>query len=96
MKTLYSFFSIVILFFSFTYTEAAETVIKARLLGGIRTLDAAKIRNMNDHMVSVNIYSNLVRYKPGTTEVEPDLAHRWEVSSLSVVTTIVSPPFLSS
>lgn len=58
----------------------AQTVLKARLLGNISTIDAAKINQVNDHVIAENVYGHLVRYKPGTTQIEPDLALSWQVS----------------
>ncbi|MBI4528530.1 MAG: ABC transporter substrate-binding protein [Deltaproteobacteria bacterium] len=59
---------------------AAQTVLKARLLGNISTLDSAKINQVNDHAVAENIYSHLVKYKPGSVDIEPDLAVSWTIS----------------
>ncbi len=65
----------------FSIAQAAETVLKARLLGDIRTLDAGRVAQINDHAVVGNIHGHLVRYKPGTVMIEPDLATSWTVSS---------------
>ncbi len=61
--------------------QASEAILKTRLLGNIRTLDAGKINQVNDHAVVDNIHSHLVRYKPGTVTIEPDLATSWRVSA---------------
>ena len=35
---------------------------------------------VNDFRILVNLYDGLVRYKPGTLEVEPALADSWDIS----------------
>lgn len=44
------------------------------------SLDPALTTAMADYMALQNIYGALVRFKPGTFELEPDLATKWEVS----------------
>lgn len=61
--------------------ETAESILKARLLGDIRTLDAARVNQVNDRVILVNIHSNLVKFKAGTVNIEPDLALRWSTST---------------
>lgn len=60
--------------------QAAEQVLRVRLLGDIEGLDPAHIRSPHENYLAWNIYNALIRYKPGTAELEPDLAERWEVS----------------
>jgi peptide/nickel transport system substrate-binding protein len=50
-------------------------------------LDPAAIEDDESVEVCEQIYDHLVRYKPGSTEVEPDLATRWEVSEHGTVFT---------
>lgn len=69
-----------LLVFSITTPGASETVLKARLLGNIRTLDASKVNQVNDHVVVDNIHSHLVRFKAGTATIEGDLATSWKIS----------------
>ncbi len=45
-----------------------------------KSLDPAAVTAVNDFRILVNLYEGLVRYKPGTLEVEPQLATGWEVS----------------
>jgi peptide/nickel transport system substrate-binding protein len=66
--------------FFFGTGQASEAILKTRILGNIRTLDAGKVNQVNDHAVVDNISSHLVRYKPGTVTIEPDLATSWKVS----------------
>lgn len=63
-----------------TVLAASEQVLRVRLLGDIEGLDPAQIRSPHENYLAWNIYNALVRYKPGTAELEPDLAERWEVS----------------
>lgn len=59
---------------------AAEQTLHVRLLGDIEGLDPAHIRSPHENYLAWNIYNALIRYRPGTAELEPDLAERWEVS----------------
>ena len=59
---------------------AAEQVLRVRLLGDIEGLDPAHIRSPHENYLAWNVYNALIRYKPGTADLEPDLAERWEVS----------------
>ncbi|MBO8138181.1 MAG: ABC transporter substrate-binding protein [Desulfotomaculum sp.] len=45
-----------------------------------RGLDPAYVDDGESAKVMVNIYDNLVRYKPDSTEIEPALATSWEVN----------------
>jgi peptide/nickel transport system substrate-binding protein len=38
------------------------------------------VTSLNDFRILVNIYEGLVRFRDGTLEPEPALAHRWEIS----------------
>jgi peptide/nickel transport system substrate-binding protein len=44
------------------------------------TMDPHVATAVNDFRILVNIYDGLVRYSPGTLEVEPALAESWEIS----------------
>lgn len=46
----------------------------------IETLDPPMVSRAPDYEFVMNVFNGLVRYKPGETAVEPDLAERWEVS----------------
>jgi len=43
-----------------------------------KTLDPALAYDIASAMVIQNVYDSLIGYKPGTTELEPKLAERWE------------------
>lgn len=45
-----------------------------------QSLDPHTVTATNDFRILVNVYDGLVRYRPGTLEVEPALAESWEVS----------------
>jgi peptide/nickel transport system substrate-binding protein len=63
-----------------TPVHADEQVLRVRLLGDIEGLDPAQIRSPHENYLAWNIYNALIRFKPGTAELEPDLAQQWEVS----------------
>jgi peptide/nickel transport system substrate-binding protein len=44
------------------------------------SLDPAVSTATNDFRILINLYEGLVRYKPGTLEVEPALAENWTIS----------------
>ena len=45
-----------------------------------KSLDPQAVTAVNDFRILLNLYDGLVRYKPGTLEVEPALAESWEIS----------------
>lgn len=54
--------------------------LRVRMSADISQLDPILIFDPSSHYVAGSIYSRLVRYRPGTTEIQPDLASDWEVS----------------
>jgi peptide/nickel transport system substrate-binding protein len=61
--------------------QAARPEIRVRMqFAGPRTLDPVYNNRAADYFVYYNIFNYLVRWKPGGTELEPDLAERWETS----------------
>ena len=44
-----------------------------------RSLDPATVTAANDFRILANVFEGLVRYRPGSLEVEPALAERWEI-----------------
>ncbi|KAA9007804.1 ABC transporter substrate-binding protein [Histidinibacterium aquaticum] len=52
-----------------------------------KSLDPAAVTAVNDFRILVNLYEGLVRYAPGTLEVEPHLATDWEISEDGTVYT---------
>lgn len=61
--------------------QEAALVLRVRLANDISKLDPVEVFDPDSHYVAGSIHSHLVRYKPGTTELEPELARSWEVSS---------------
>ena len=51
------------------------------------SMDPHVVTAVNDFRILVNVYDGLVRYKPGTLEVEPALAESWEISDDGTVYT---------
>jgi peptide/nickel transport system substrate-binding protein len=45
-----------------------------------KSLDPHVATSLNDFRILVNLYEGLVRFRDGTLEPEPALAHRWEIS----------------
>lgn len=62
------------------FTQAQNT-IRIALPGEGDTLDPAYMSYVNSFSVATNIYSGLVRYRPGTIELMPDLATSWDISA---------------
>lgn len=52
-----------------------------------QSLDPHAVTAVNDFRILMNIYEGLVRYAPGTLEVEPALAESWEISEDGMVYT---------
>jgi len=67
-------------YFLLTPSEAPSQELIVRRRSDGTSLDPATFSLITDYAVISNIYNALVRYKPGTTEIEGDLAERWEVS----------------
>jgi len=59
---------------------AQRPVIVSASFNDIRSLDPTTGSSTPDRQLISNIFSGLVRYADGSTEVEPDLATRWEIS----------------
>ncbi|OPY57021.1 MAG: Heme-binding protein A precursor [Pelotomaculum sp. PtaU1.Bin035] len=60
--------------------RGGDTLIYAREKDSI-TLDPVLSQDEESNKVISNIFEGLVRFKPGTTEIEPCLAEAWRVSS---------------
>jgi ABC-type transport system substrate-binding protein len=65
--------------------ETAEIVVG--LQGGGLSRDPAKTTAIEDWAVIQSIYNGLLRYKPGSGDLEPDLAESWDVSQDSRINT---------
>jgi peptide/nickel transport system substrate-binding protein len=59
---------------------AAASELRIAIAGEGDTLDPAHFSLVTSFSIASNIYSALVRYKPGTIEPMPDLAETWDTS----------------
>jgi len=60
---------------------AQESTLRIERPGDIGSLDPAYLVNTKNEFTIMNcLYNGLVKYKPGTWEVMPDLAEKWEIS----------------
>jgi peptide/nickel transport system substrate-binding protein len=69
---------------------AAQTPPGVLVVGQIaepQSLDPHAVTAVNDFRILMNLYEGLVRYAPGTLEVEPALAEAWEISEDGTVYT---------
>src|SRR5215831_19042206 len=61
-------------------TARAESTLVISMAADPTGLDPEAVLNNTSGFVMATIYDGLIRYKPGTVEVEPGLAERWDVS----------------
>lgn len=64
-----------------TAVFAQEGTVRIRYRGDINRLDPQFQSSLHDYGVADNIYSQLVRLEPGTSNIIPDLATSWEISN---------------
>ncbi|WP_420566354.1 ABC transporter substrate-binding protein [Thalassobaculum sp.] len=77
-------------FGAFGATAAAQTppgVLIVAQIAEPKSLDPHAVTAVNDFRILMNVYDGLVRYKPGSLEVEPALAESWTVSEDGTVYT---------
>jgi len=67
--------------------QTPEGVLIVGQIAEPKSLDPAAVTAVNDFRILVNLYEGLVRYKPGTLEVEPQLATDWTISDDGTVYT---------
>ncbi|WP_462331014.1 ABC transporter substrate-binding protein [Thiohalocapsa halophila] len=60
-------------------TPPADTLVVGQVAAP-RSLDPQVTTALNDFRILVSLYEGLVRYRPGTLELEPGLAASWSVS----------------
>jgi peptide/nickel transport system substrate-binding protein len=58
---------------------APDDVLVVGQVAEPRSLDPATVTSTSDFRILVNIYEGLTRFRPGSLEVEPALAERWEI-----------------
>src|ERR1700745_3656042 len=61
-------------------TARADTTLVVSMAADPTGLDPEAVLNNTSGFVMATIYDGLIRYRPGTVEVEPGLAERWDVS----------------
>src|SRR3984893_6690074 len=59
----------------------ADTTLVIGIAADPTGLDPEAVLNNTSGFVMATIYDGLIRYKPGTVEVEPGLAQSWDVSA---------------
>jgi peptide/nickel transport system substrate-binding protein len=62
---------------------AARTPTDTLVVGQVaepKSLDPHTVTSLNDFRIAASLYQGLVRFKPGTLEIAPALAERWEIS----------------
>ncbi len=59
----------------------ADTTLVVSMAADPTGLDPEAVLNNTSGFVMATIYDGLIRYKPGTVEVEPGLAQSWDVAS---------------
>jgi peptide/nickel transport system substrate-binding protein len=64
-----------------TALPQSPSTLRVRMANDLNQLDPTQIFDPDSQNVADAVHSHLVHYKPGTTEVEPDLATRWDVST---------------
>ena len=62
-------------------TARADTTLVVSIAADPTGLDPEAVLNNTSGFVMATIYDGLIRYKPGTVEVEPGLAQSWDVSA---------------
>ncbi|HZS84631.1 MAG TPA: ABC transporter substrate-binding protein [Stellaceae bacterium] len=63
-----------------TGAAAAETTLVVAMQADPTGLDPEAVLNNTSGFVMATIYDSLVKFKPGTTDVEPGLAEKWDIS----------------
>ncbi len=84
-KFLTTFVLIVLLVFGLILNSGCKRKVEVVTLtfakaGDVVKLDPADVTDGESITVMNNIFEGLIRYKPGTTELEPWLAEKWDVS----------------
>jgi len=63
-----------------TGAAAAETTLVIAMQADPTGLDPEAVLNNSSGFVMSTIYDGLVKYKPGTVDIEPGLAEKWDIS----------------
>ncbi len=62
-------------------TAWADTTLVVGIAADPTGLDPEAVENNTSGYIMSTVYDSLVRYKPGTTEVSPGVAEKWDVSA---------------
>ena len=65
-------------------TARADTTLVVSMAADPTGLDPEAVLNNTSGFVMATIYDGLIRYKPGTVEVEPGLAQSWDLSLIHI------------
>ena len=68
-------------------TQQVEKILVVGITNDPHTLDPALLADIASAMVAQNIYDSLVGYKPGTAELAPKLAEKWESNENATIWT---------
>lgn len=60
--------------------HAAEKVLRVRYGGDISGIDPARIFQIENQTIALNVYNGLVRYEEKTNQIIPDLATKWDIT----------------
>lgn len=74
------FLFVLIMFFLLNYDHLRNNQLIYIRREDCASLDPARAQDYLSAEVILNIYEGLVKFKPGTIEIEPSLANSWEVS----------------
>ena len=69
------------------FARTPDDVLVVGQIAEPQSMDPATVTAVNDFRILVNLYDGLVRYADGSLEVEPALAHDWEISDDGTVYT---------
>jgi peptide/nickel transport system substrate-binding protein len=70
-----------LLFTAFAGTARADTTLVIAIAADPTGFDPEAVLNNTSGFVMATIYDSLVKYKPGSVDVEPGLAESWDVSA---------------
>jgi peptide/nickel transport system substrate-binding protein len=65
---------------SITAASAADKTLVISIQADPTGFDPEAVLNNTSGFVMATVYDSLVRYKPGTVEVEPGLAESWDIA----------------
>lgn len=63
------------------FPQAQGQTLKVRFGGDIYGIDPAKIFQIENQTIALNIYNGLVKYDEKTNDIQPDLSTGWEITN---------------